>query len=43
MDGKRDGYGVWKGPDGDMYEGEFRNDLVYGDGTYTDADGNVED
>lgn len=37
--GKKDGYGVLIMPNGDKYEGEWKNDLQNGKGTFTYANG----
>lgn len=39
VDGKKDGYGVLIMPNGDKYEGEWKNDLQNGKGTFTYANG----
>jgi hypothetical protein len=37
--GKRNGYGTYCWNDSSRYEGEFRDDKPYGEGTYYDATG----
>lgn len=41
VDGKKDGYGVLIMPNGDKYEGEWKNDLQNGKGTFTYANGDI--
>ncbi len=38
---KEDGYGEKTWPDGDTYEGEFKNGETNGEGTYKWIDGNI--
>ena len=39
LDGQRHGYGVFKYPNGDRYEGNYRKDKREGIGTYFHASG----
>jgi hypothetical protein len=38
-DGKKEGYGIYYYTDGDIYEGEWKNDLPDGKGKHTSKDG----
>lgn len=35
VDGTKDGYGVWKGKNGDSYIGEWKNSKAHGYGVHT--------
>ena len=39
VDGKFDGRGTYKWPDGSLYVGQWRFNRVHGEGVYTDAEG----
>lgn len=41
LDGKRDGYGVYKWVSGQLYEGSFKNDKMNGKGKMSYPDGNT--
>lgn len=41
VDGKKEGYGVLIMPNGDKYEGEWKNDFQNGTGTFTYANGDT--
>mmetsp|Transcript_22746 Transcript_22746/g.53075 ORF Transcript_22746/g.53075 Transcript_22746/m.53075 type:complete len:505 (-) Transcript_22746:181-1695(-) len=37
--GKRHGHGRWSGAKGDIYDGQWKNDMKDGEGVYTEAEG----
>jgi len=39
INGKRDGLGILTSPEGDKYDGMWKDDLIHGQGTYEWADG----
>ena len=40
-EGKKNGYGIQTWTDGDKYEGQFKNNLMHGQGVYSFASGTV--
>ena len=42
-DGQRDGKGILRKKNGDVYEGQFKDGMLHGEGKYTWADGDVYD